>query len=121
MGNVLEMPNRFNVQLQRDIASGDLLILCRRVDALDRIGAETLPFEIKQWLACALMRVDYGVYVEDCLLPVRDAADAFSWSIRKLNGSLGRDIIEKDRARLIDCIKVLDEELRLCPLVAVAG
>ena len=120
MSNVLEMPNRFNAQLQRDIASGDLLILCRRIDALDGIGARTLSLEIKQWLASALMRVDYGVYVEDCLLPIRDAADTFCWSIQTLNGSMNRDIIEKNRSRLVECIMVLEEELRLCPPAAVA-
>jgi hypothetical protein len=107
------------MRLQRDIASGDLLILCRRIDALDSIGARTLPLVVKQWLASALMRVDY-VYVEDCLLPIRDAADTFCWSIQTLNCSMSRDTIEKNRSRLVECIMVLEEELRLCPPAAVA-
>jgi len=120
MSNVLEMPNRFDAQVSPEIASGDLLTLGRHIEAIDRDGAETLPLEIKQWLASALMRVDYGVYVEDCLLPVRNAADMFCWSILTLNGSLSHNIIEKNRRNLIDCIMVLEEELRLCPPAPVA-
>ena len=120
MSNVIQMANRFNAQLQRDIIGGDLRVLCRHIDAIDRLGARTLPLEIKQWLASALLRVDYGIYVEDCLLPIRDAADTFCWSIQKLNGLVGCDAVQKSRARLLECILVLEDELRLCPPIAVA-
>ena len=120
MSNVIMMPNRRNSKSQFDIANGDLRALCRHVEKLDRMAAETLQLEIKQWLAGALMRVDYGVYVEDCLHPVRDAADVLCWSMKTLNTATHADAIEKSRRWLIDCITVLEEELRLCPPIAVA-
>jgi hypothetical protein len=120
MNNVIMMAGRHDARLRPDIATGDLRALRRHVETVDRIGAQNLQLEVKQWLASALMRVDYGVYVEDCLHPLRDATEAFCWSIRTLRIDQHAGEIEKRRRWLVDCIMVIEEELRLCPPVAVA-